>query len=94
MKILLRFANPRCRRDDYSGGSRQGGDASGTGMWGSLAWTYDGVGNRLTENTNSYTYEPNTNKLISASGISYGYDNDGNKLHKIREYTQTIKTNA
>ena len=29
---------------------------SGTGSWGTLGWTYDGVGNRQTENTNSYTY--------------------------------------
>ena len=52
--------------------------ASGTGPWGSLGWIYDGVGNRLTENSNNYTYMPNTNKLASANGISYGYDNDGN----------------
>lgn len=52
--------------------------ASATGPWSPLGWTYDGVGNRLTENTNSYTYAANTNKLASANGISYGYDNDGN----------------
>ena len=51
---------------------------SGTGSWGSLGWTYDGVGNRLTENSNSYAYAPNTNKLTSVSGISFGYDNNGN----------------
>jgi YD repeat-containing protein len=34
-----------------------------TGPWGSLGWTYGGVGNRQTENTNSYTYAPSTNKL-------------------------------
>jgi RHS repeat-associated protein len=50
----------------------------GTGSWGSLGWTYDGVGNRQTENTNSYTYTANTNKLNSANGKSYGYDNNGN----------------
>jgi YD repeat-containing protein len=49
-----------------------------SGIWGSLGWTYDGVGNRLTENGNSYTYAPNTNKLTSANGISFGYDNNGN----------------
>jgi RHS repeat-associated protein len=51
---------------------------SGTGSWGSLGWTYDGVGNRLTENSNSYTYFSNTNKLSSANGKSYGYDSNGN----------------
>ena len=48
------------------------------GIWGSLGWTYDGVGNRLTENGNIYTYAPNTNKLTSVNGISFGYDNNGN----------------
>jgi RHS repeat-associated protein len=51
---------------------------SGTGSWGSLGWTYDGVGNRQTENSNSYSYFSNTNKLSSANGKSFGYDNDGN----------------
>ncbi len=49
-----------------------------TGSWGSLNWTYDGVGNRLTENSNNYAYASNTNKLTSANGISFGFDNDGN----------------
>jgi RHS repeat-associated protein len=53
--------------------------ANAAGIWGSLNWTYDGVGNRVTENGNVYSYAPNTNKLISANGISYGYDNNGNK---------------
>jgi len=48
------------------------------GHWGSLGWTYDGVGNRQTENANTYTYAPNTNKLASANGIAFGYDNNGN----------------
>ncbi len=49
-----------------------------TGTWGSLGWTYDGVGNRQTENANTYTYAPYTNKLATANGISFGYDNNGN----------------
>ena len=49
-----------------------------SGIWGSLGWTYDGVGNRQTENGNTYTYAPNTNKLTSANGMSFGYDNNGN----------------
>jgi RHS repeat-associated protein len=52
--------------------------ATASGLWGSLGWTYDGVGNRQTENTNSYTYFSNTNKLGSANGKSYGYDSNGN----------------
>ncbi len=51
---------------------------SGTGSWGSLSWTYDGVGNRLTEGANSYTYTPGTNRLSSANGLSYDFDNNGN----------------
>jgi RHS repeat-associated protein len=45
-----------------------------------LAWTYDGVGNRQTENTNTYIYYPNTNKLNTANGKSFGYDNNGNTM--------------
>ncbi len=52
--------------------------ATATGIWGTLGWTYDGVGNRLTENGNNYAYSTNTNKLTSANGISFGYDNNGN----------------
>lgn len=51
---------------------------SGTGSWGSLGWTYDGVGNRQTENGSSYTYFTGSNKLSSANGESFGYDNNGN----------------
>ncbi len=51
---------------------------SAMGSWGSLGWTYDGVGNRLAEGLNTYTYAPNTNKLTSANNISFGFDNDGN----------------
>ncbi len=52
--------------------------ATSSGIWGSLGWTYDGVGNRQTENSNSYSYFSNTNKLSAANGKSYGYDNNGN----------------
>ena len=45
--------------------------ATANGPWGSLGWTYDGVGNRLTEGANSYTYTPNTNKLTGANGKSF-----------------------
>lgn len=52
--------------------------ATSTGIWGNLAWTYDGVGNRQTENANAYTYYQNTNKLNTANGLAFGYDNNGN----------------
>jgi RHS repeat-associated protein len=62
--------------------------STATGLWGSLGWTYDGAGNRLTENTNSYTYVDNTNKLSSANGLSYGFDNNGNMITEgARAYT-------
>jgi len=54
------------------------GTATSTGIWGSLAWTYDGVGNRQTENSSAYTYYQNSNKLNTANGMSFGYDNNGN----------------
>jgi RHS repeat-associated protein len=52
--------------------------SGGTGLWGSLAWTYDGVGNRQTEGTTVYSYTPGTNKLSGVGGSSYIFDNDGN----------------
>jgi RHS repeat-associated protein len=65
--------------------------ATSAGIWGSLTWSYDGVGNRLTENANTYTYAPNTNKLTAANGISFGYDNNGNttsEASRIYTYNQ------
>ena len=52
--------------------------ATASGIWGSLAWTYDGVGNRQTEGSTVYSYAPGTDKLIGAGGLSFGYDNNGN----------------
>jgi RHS repeat-associated protein len=52
--------------------------AAASGIWGSLSWTYDGVGNRMTEGSTSYTYLPNTNKLNTVGGVSYGFDSNGN----------------
>lgn len=55
-----------------------------SGPWGVLAWTYDGVGNRLTQTDNTgistYTYQPGTNRLASVSGpspITFGYNRIG-----------------
>ncbi len=62
--------------------------ATASGIWGSLSWTYDGVGNRQTENSTGYTYQPNTNKLNTVGGVSYGFDNDGNTTSQgARQYT-------
>ncbi len=59
-----------------------------TGSWGSLDWAYDGVGNRLTENSIVYTYYSGTNKLSGAGGISFNYDNNGNTTTETtRSYT-------
>jgi len=52
--------------------------SSASGPWGSLAWNYDGVGNRLSENVSGYTYISGSNKLNTANGLSYGYDSNGN----------------
>lgn len=48
------------------------------GNWDSLGWTYDGVGNRLTEGSTSYSYVQGTNKLSGVGGQSYSFDNAGN----------------
>jgi RHS repeat-associated protein len=62
--------------------------ATASGMWGSLAWTYDGVGNRQTEGSTVYSYSPGTNKLTGAGGLSFGYDNNGNTTSQAaRSYT-------
>jgi len=54
-----------------------------TGSWGTLSYTYDGVGNRQKETKNAvetnYTYT--ANKLTGSSGekaFAFGYDNNGN----------------
>ena len=57
----------------------------GAGPWGTLSWTYDGVGNRQTqvENgaTSTYAYESGTNKLTGVTGatpLSFTLDQNGN----------------
>jgi len=55
-----------------------------TGPWGSLSYTYDGVGNRQTESnggSSTYGYQPNSNRLLTVSGAknyTFGYDANGN----------------
>jgi RHS repeat-associated protein len=62
--------------------------ATSSGIWGSLGWTYDGVGNRQTENSTVYSYTPGTNKLIGTGGTSFGFDSNGNTTSQgARQYT-------
>ncbi len=56
-----------------------------TGVYGSISYSYDKVGNRLTRNvdgqTESYSYYPGTNRLQSVTGtetVDYTYDDYGN----------------
>lgn len=48
-----------------------------------IRWTYDGVGNRLSEErptgTTAYTYD-NMDRLLTAGSTSYTYDRNGNQL--------------
>jgi len=63
-----------------------------TGTWGSLTYSYDGVGNRQTEtnNTNETTYAYTTNRLNSTTGTkvyAFGYDMNGNTItENARQY--------
>ena len=47
-----------------------------------IAWTYDGVGNRLTENrsgtTTTYAYDAD-DRMTGAGSTTYAYDSDGNQ---------------
>lgn len=58
---------------------------SASGPFGTLSYSYDQVGNRLSEVVNgtgtTYTYGP-YNKLQSAGTTTYGYDNNGNTITK------------
>ena len=66
-----------------------------TGPWGTLGWTYDNVGNRLTQvlntATDTYTYTPNSNKIADITGgiaKTYGHDAAGNRsTENTRTYT-------
>jgi RHS repeat-associated protein len=41
-------------------------------------YTYDAVGNRLTKNGATYSYD-NADQMTQAAGVSYGYDANGNQ---------------
>ncbi len=62
---------------------------SATGIYGSIGYTYDKVGNRQTRTldgqTDAYTYEPGTHKLTGITGPNaqiFGYDAAGNTTSK------------
>lgn len=62
---------------------------SATGVYGSIGYTYDKVGNRLTRTldgqTDAYAYEPGTHKLTGVTGPgqqTFGYDAAGNVTSK------------
>jgi uncharacterized protein RhaS with RHS repeats len=44
-------------------------------------YTYDPVGNRLTKNATTYTYD-DADQMTSAGGVSYGYDANGNQTSR------------
>ncbi len=53
------------------------------GPWGAETFTYDRIGNRLTDGSNNYLYRPNgsggnTPVLLSRGGLGYTYDAIGN----------------
>ncbi|HSP56341.1 MAG TPA: hypothetical protein VLS25_12225 [Dehalococcoidia bacterium] len=41
-------------------------------------YTYDGVGNRLTKNTDDYTYDA-ADELTDVEGTTLSYDDNGNQ---------------
>jgi len=51
-------------------------------------FSYDPVGNRLTSNKTSYSYE-NGNQLSTVDGTRYGYDKNGNTISKVSNHEQT-----
>ena len=65
-----------------------------TGPWGSLSWTYDDVGNRLTYTddvgTTNYSYFTGTNRLQALTGSTsktFSYTNAGNtEIEDTRQY--------
>ena len=56
-----------------------------TGPWGTVTYTYDPVGNRLSkavqgESTTTYGYDE-VNRLASATGMGFTWDDNGNLLY-------------
>ena len=75
---------------------------SGVGPWGSLSWTYDKIGGRLSETrdggTSSYSYPPSVagghnpklSRVTDAGGeaTGYFYDAAGNRTYRSRDATK------
>jgi RHS repeat-associated protein len=57
-----------------------------TGVFGTMTYAYDNVGNRLTRThdgtTESYAYVPGTSLLSDVNGTAFGYDTNGNTIVK------------
>ncbi|MBI5267441.1 MAG: RHS repeat protein, partial [candidate division Zixibacteria bacterium] len=47
-----------------------------------VAYTYDGVGNRLNKGSETYTYDAN-NRLLTAGSTTFTYDSNGNLATKV-----------
>ena len=75
---------------------------AGDGPWGQRAWTYDRLGNRLSETrdgaTATYAYQPNAagarssklaSSVSSAISRSYGYDAAGNLIYETGDQSKT-----
>lgn len=77
--IIDQLDQPRTKSYGYDPLDRL---ASAQGPWGALAYTYDGVGNRLKEsNGGETTYRYENNRLLSAAGeknYTFTYDQNGN----------------
>ncbi|MBI5051043.1 MAG: RHS domain-containing protein, partial [Nitrospirae bacterium] len=63
-----------------------------TGLWGTIAYSYNSASNRTSEatNTGNTTYNYTANKLISSTGVkpfTFSYDNNGNTISEnTRQY--------
>ena len=61
--------------------------SSANGIYGSLNYTYDSSGNRLTVDDGStienYSYAPGSNQLINTGSFSFQYDGGGNQTERL-----------
>lgn len=75
--------NIQAIHDGHAGDQTFGYDNLGrltaaAGGYGSIAYAYDAHGNRQSSNGTTYTYDPQTMRLMSQGVVSFGYDNNGN----------------
>jgi YD repeat-containing protein len=52
--------------------------ATANGPYGSTGYAYDPHGNRQTNATGTYVYDPDTLRLTAQNGVPFGYDQNGN----------------